>query len=62
MSIAGNKRLNAIARSYSKELLLKPRYINRDLEVLRNLREIIDSKDATFELVRNISPWLKSVL
>ena len=54
--------MNAIAKSFCRKLLLRPKYINRDLEVLLNLKEIIVSKDATYELVRDISPWLKAVL
>ena len=54
--------MNAIARSFCSKLLLRPKYINRDLEVLLNLKEIIVSKGATYELVRDISPWLKAVL
>ena len=54
--------MNAIAKSFCRKLLQKPKYIDCDLEVLLNLKEIIVSKDATYELIRNISPWLKSVL
>ena len=55
-------RLNAIAKSFCRKLLLFPKYIDKDLETLLSLKEIIVSRDATYELIRNISPWLQSVM